>query len=110
MWERERAVEDGAAWLDEHEPGWTHYINIGTLDLGHCDQCILGQLQRRKYRHINGYFGFLRDRQLTDHWSALHGFQLPPLLAFWRSTDSELSALRDAWIASIRKRLMKDMQ
>lgn len=39
-----RAAHRGARWLDERMPGWEHQINIGTLDLGDSDLCVLGQL------------------------------------------------------------------
>lgn len=33
----------GAAWLDEHRPGWWQRINLDTLDLGEPCRCVLGQ-------------------------------------------------------------------
>lgn len=36
-------VAAGAAWLDEHRPGWVDRIDLETLDLGDCANCIVGQ-------------------------------------------------------------------
>lgn len=37
-------VARGAAWLDEKYPGWFLKIDLGTLDLSRCTQCVLGQV------------------------------------------------------------------
>lgn len=37
-------VAAGAAWLDEHEPGWWQRINLGTLVMRDSCGCVLGQL------------------------------------------------------------------
>jgi hypothetical protein len=36
-------VAAGAAWLDEHRPGWVERVNLDTLDLGDSCECVLGQ-------------------------------------------------------------------
>lgn len=36
----------GAAWLDEHVPGWANKIDQTTLNLNSSDSCVLGQLSR----------------------------------------------------------------
>jgi hypothetical protein len=38
-------VAAGAAWLDEHEPGWDQHIDLDRLDLSYGCNCILGQLE-----------------------------------------------------------------
>ena len=37
-------VEEGAAWLDEYDPGWDERINLAELELNDCKQCVVGQL------------------------------------------------------------------
>jgi hypothetical protein len=37
-------ADDGAAWLDEHHPGWAERINLDTFDLRSGSMCVLGQL------------------------------------------------------------------
>lgn len=46
-------AEYGAAYLDEHDPGWAHRIDLSKLDLRHPTQCILGQLYSK--RQTSGY-------------------------------------------------------
>jgi hypothetical protein len=36
-------VATGAAFLDEHDPGWWQRINLATLDLSRERHCVLGQ-------------------------------------------------------------------
>lgn len=36
-------VAAGAAFLDEHDPGWDQRIDLDSLDLDHTCKCILGQ-------------------------------------------------------------------
>lgn len=42
--ELEDRVEAGAEYLDKHFPGWEDRINVATLSLINCQQCVLGQL------------------------------------------------------------------
>lgn len=37
-------VAAGVAFLDGNVPGWDLRIDLGELDLNHCNKCILGQL------------------------------------------------------------------
>lgn len=37
------SVQRGAAFLDEHYPGWRQRINLETLDMRFWDYCVLGQ-------------------------------------------------------------------
>lgn len=39
-------VAAGAAFLDEHEPGWDSRIDLERLDLGSSCACVLGQLYK----------------------------------------------------------------
>lgn len=41
-----KEVAAGAAWLDKEFPGWEREIDLGTLDLEHCQSCICGQSLR----------------------------------------------------------------
>jgi len=40
----EQRVAAGAAWLDQHEPGWLDRIDAWGLDLASSCRCILGQV------------------------------------------------------------------
>nr|MDT0658055.1 hypothetical protein [Micromonospora sp. DSM 115978] len=37
-------VKAGAAWLDQHRPGWLDRIDLITLDIGDPECCVIGQL------------------------------------------------------------------
>jgi hypothetical protein len=37
-------VAAGAAYLDEHQPGWSRFIDLKKLDISSSCRCILGQL------------------------------------------------------------------
>jgi hypothetical protein len=39
-------VTRGVALLDEKQPGWEALINLGHLDIGECENCVLGQVYR----------------------------------------------------------------
>lgn len=34
----------GAAWLDDHYPGWHAKIDLSILDISNCTRCVLGQV------------------------------------------------------------------
>lgn len=42
--EIDQRVLDGAAFLDEHHPGWAAKIDVKKLCLQDCSQCVLGQV------------------------------------------------------------------
>ncbi len=41
-------VARGVALLDEKQPGWEALITLGHLDIGECENCVLGQVYRDK--------------------------------------------------------------
>lgn len=92
-------VAAGAAWLDEHRPGWWQRINLDTLDLGDPCKCVLGQ----EY----GQFGNAPD-EMWDHGSNAHrrdramGFNAEAV-DFGRG-DDEFDALTAAWRTLITAR------
>ena len=43
-------VAAGAAWLDEHRPGWVDRVDPVTLDLGDECHCVLGQEYGNAFR------------------------------------------------------------
>lgn len=46
-------VAAGAAWLDEHQPGWDHLIDLGRLDMSDGCLCVLGQVYESAARAAN---------------------------------------------------------
>ena len=80
-------VAAGAAWLDENFPGWEREIDLGTLNLNDCQECICGQSLRKYVTDIvfSGYdfalsiiVGSTNDvwsnRFDALHWATEHGF------------------------------------
>lgn len=61
----------GAAWLDQHEPGWVNLIDLGELDLGECESCILGQL-------VGDFEDAVQRHQLVPLTAVALGFDLDP--------------------------------
>lgn len=82
----------GAAFLDEHMPGWAGRIDLGTLDMAGCRTCILGQL--------TGDYCRAADDLAVDLDGAL-------AYGFTRLSGTPYSiwdVLREAWTAEVRKR------
>ena len=85
-----RAAE-GAAFLDEHVPGWAHRISTEALDMASCWWCVLGQLGG-DYRDAVDDFGIEFGQEVA--------------LGFTRQSGDGSSwlRLREAWDGEIRKR------
>lgn len=45
-------VAAGAAFLDEHDPGWDQRINVAALDISSCEKCVFGQLRDNYWRGL----------------------------------------------------------
>lgn len=77
-------VAAGAAWLDEHEPGWVDRIDLGRLNIRRCADCIGGQLGGWWSKFAARYDdepGFNIYRLGLD---TLDLEEYPPLTAAWR--------------------------
>lgn len=53
-----KEVAAGAAWLDENHSGWERKIDLGTLNIRDCRDCILGQSLRELACNWNMYSGY----------------------------------------------------
>lgn len=84
------AVEQSAATLDRHFPGWEDKIDLDTLDISNVNQCVLGQLFQEEARKdhdrwiANGY-----DYAMERHYSLLFGmygeaFASPGTTRYWK--------------------------
>lgn len=86
-------VAKGAAYLDEHHPGWSDRIDRidrTCLDMGHCAKCVLGQL-------FDGWVGAVKDRW-PDVW-------LDPEYGFDRFLDEpSFEPLTAEWLALLETR------
>lgn len=103
-------VARGAAFLDQRYPGWEDRIDLGTLTLSSCTQCVLGQL-------IPGFHweNKLIHERLTFADATACGFMMrggDEFAMFLKSLkdDYELAdrlwyqPLQDAWVALIVER------
>src|SRR5262249_38671282 len=94
------AVQRGAAWLDEHVPGWAARVPLPLLALTSVGGRLLGQLSRD---HPTG-LAFARGRGAPAdpelRWAAHHGF--PLAVRVGRNADARLNAL---WKAEVARRL-----
>lgn len=103
------AVANGAQALDDRYPGWWRHINLSTLNVASCNQCVCGQLDT----HYNG-------EKEYPHWSRFaaeltgsydyedYGFRSMP--AAWSSSGHgwKCHALTSEWALSIEARRDSD--
>ena len=111
-------VAAGAAFLDEHDPGWWQRVELPTLDLACEEHCVLGQTcplevldrytrqrwgdgalnesEDRYLAYASDLSGFIEKDDITD-WAIEHGFTLisgrdapwPDLTAEWKRVIQE---------------------
>ena len=89
-------VAIGVAWLDEHEPGWVSRIDLDTLEMGDCGQCICGQLVGNFQAALKRW-GHNPFAVTTSDWVEAHGFDVsyggyPSLNTAWRRVITERRA------------------
>jgi hypothetical protein len=89
-------VAAGAAFLDEHDPGWQERIDLDTLYIGSCERCILGQL------HEDYAFGASWVYR-TDYTADTHGLGFMFRGAFSHK-HGDAEDLTDEWKRVIRER------
>jgi hypothetical protein len=77
-------VERGAAFLDEHVPGWEKKVDIEVLSLANPSYCVLGQVFR--VNQHPAYGRGLRKLGLDYKGSKRYGFNIRPNQRFDRLT------------------------
>ena len=78
-------VARGAALLDERIPGWDQRIDLDTLDIDSCQNCVLSQLfgSPQNAFDFNPYYGFdIEDYNPRSRLSSIRRAQR--LTAQWR--------------------------
>ncbi len=88
------AVMSGKAWLDENYPGWHAKVDIGVLDIGCRECCMIGQLETE-----GNYNETVRRLKLRDT-------TMESLGLFVKGPETELRSftydiLTDLWIEMI---------
>ena len=91
----ERAA-NGAALLDQHEPGWAVRVSLDTLNIESCTACVLGQM-------FGVYHKGKRDLGLSDEAVVTYGFH-PHLFADAARMSDDATELTEAWLDEIRER------
>jgi hypothetical protein len=63
-------VRKGIAYLNEVHPNWLNEVNPSRLDMGHGENCILGQLE-------GAFWTYLENYGRTPKFAKDHGFNIP---------------------------------
>lgn len=104
----EDRIEQGAAWLDETQPGWERRLDIGQLDLASCERCVLGQvfMDRAKATEMGTGYGWALHVFESVDMSHTRGFSLDEdeLREMGIHTGREYAVLTDEWGAFIKDR------
>lgn len=99
----EERVAAGAAWLDEHHPGWENDVDLDKLRMDDCALCVLGQT-------FGDYWESPLAESRPETWSELDaydevarplGFQFSGRRGYSRDEYAELNA---AWVRLIESR------
>lgn len=93
----------GAMLLDIVRPGWAQEIDLGSLDLGDCDVCVLGQLYGDYEEGAAKLFAVAGN---PEEASKRAGFNVPEWYGGRRPFT--YSVLTDAWKIEIRNRQRKE--
>lgn len=98
-----REVAAGAEWLDENFPGWEREIDLGTLNITDCQECICGQSLRKVAAKAGAWSGYDYAKVLNSSigengikWARSHGFSL--------SIDGDWHELESLWRDLIKER------
>lgn len=101
-----RRVARGAAFLDRVEPGWHERINLNTLKLDSCLDCVLGQLNAQSGGPglYSAYFVKRQQLGLTVNAAAEHGFTVNRALVGYSEQEAQFELLTAAWRELIEAR------
>jgi len=90
------AAERGAAWLDEHIPGWLERIDLGRLDMASLYDCVLAQAGGDDWGAV------YRTYDLTIEGTEYLGFETGSAPA-----SSSYEALDSAWNDLVNRRRLE---
>ena len=101
-----RRARKGAKLLDSQllVSNWRGQVNRATLDMKHCNRCILGQVYGDFWAAVRRLFNGWADEDGTDERVAQHGFSLPTDnddLA--EQEDLDWYTLQQAWETVLRE-------
>ena len=88
----EERVAAGAAWLDEHRPGWERMVDLCILEMSDVEWCICGQAKAwdtaslTPIRSVDlGFFHNAHEEMPVDEWRVAVAADYVALDAAWRS-------------------------
>lgn len=105
-------VQRGAGLLDARRPDWFQQVNIGTLTLDDCTECVLGQLYGDEFKAQKNAYGFPfglgvkrlgLESDLNNDMIRDHGFGIGDGDGDGER-DGSFVRLQDAWIDAIADR------
>jgi hypothetical protein len=85
-------VAAGAAFLDEHRPGWRGRVEAHALDMGDAEHCVLGQLF--------GDFGAGLDALEIAQGRAM---ELGFVCDYWNEDECTCDSLAPCWLAELER-------
>jgi hypothetical protein len=93
-------VAKAAKWFDENHPGWYNKINLDTLDMAWCFDCVIGQVfPPTDYRYSYNYMNhFNRISPIFD--------KLGISSVVFMDSDNQ----RDCWVNEILNRRAASLQ
>ncbi len=68
------AVKKGIQWLDNNHPGWASRIDLNTLNMSECENCVIGQ-SVGDYTHSIMDLSSFEARRASVIWAMEHGFE-----------------------------------
>lgn len=92
-------VRAGAAWLDEHKPGWHDVVDTYDLRMANCSNCVLGQL-------FGNYNSAMRQLRLDEKQAKDLGFNGGG--GVFRAVDYHILAAE--WCVAIKERRDKSIE
>jgi hypothetical protein len=115
------AVKQGTFWLDENYPGWAERIDLDSLKMQSCENCVIGQAVMNKgYWQVIETASSAEDMGIAVEWAIRHGFDADHTdmeddewysytddgsLGLSRMAKDRYLALEVLWTDEVRKRL-----
>ena len=100
-----RRARKGAKLLDSQgmQIAWRGQVNRATLDMKHCNRCILGQVYGEFWAAVRRLFNGWADEGDTDTRVMQHGFSIDMNDLEERNEELEWSTLKQAWETVLRE-------
>jgi len=97
-------VKRGAEFLDTLIPGWAYRMKLNQLDLGDCQQCIIGQLYGQYWNHYTKVTGNSSKQDYRAEQLGINSDLSSQNGAIHTANKGQFSILTRLWTHQIRKR------